>query len=125
MSKAAAKQNLIPHRELVITGLPPARVRAAHAQKFEQAVGTAIAAARRKLATRDETVAEGEGGFYLEFTIPAAERAAVEGLENRPAAIELVAVHPVADGDEMISATVFVPERSAEFFSRKMTGLPG
>ena len=106
---------------LVITGLPPARVRAAHAQKLEQAVGTAIAAARRKLATRDETVAEGEGGFYLEFTIPAAERAAVEGLENRPAAIELVAVHPVADGDEMISATVFVPERSAEFFSRKIT----
>ncbi|PWB88533.1 S8 family peptidase [Methylosinus sporium] len=106
---------------LVITGLPPARVRAAHAQKLERAIGSAVAAARRKLAARDEAVAEGEKGFYLEFEIPAAERAAVEGLENRPAAIELVAVRPVADGDETLSATVFVPERSADFFSRKIT----
>ena len=105
---------------LVITGLPPVRVRAAHAQKLEEAVGAAVAAARQKLAARDEAVAEGEKGFYLEFEIPAAERAAVEGLENRPAAIELVAVRPVADGAETVSATVFVPERSAEFFSRKI-----
>jgi hypothetical protein len=106
---------------LVITGLPPARVRAAHAQKLERAVGTAVAEARRKLAARDEAVAEGEMGFYLEFEIPAAERAAVEGLENKPAAIELVAVRPVTEGEETVSATVFVPERSAEFFSRKIT----
>jgi hypothetical protein len=106
---------------LVITGLPPARVRAAHARKLEQAVGTAVAAARQKLAARDEAVAEGEKGFYLEFEIPVAERAAVEGLENQPAAIELVAVRPIADGDETVSATVFVPERSADFFSRKIT----
>lgn len=106
---------------LVITGLPPARVRAAHAQKLETAVGAAVAAARGKLANRDAAIAEGESGFYLEFEIPVAERAAVEGLENRPAATELVAVRPVADGDEMVSATVFVPERSAEFFSRKIT----
>ena len=105
---------------LVITGLPPARVRAAHAQRLERAVGTAVAAARQSLAARDEAVAEGEKGFYLEFAIPAAERAAVEGLENRPAAIELVAVRPVADGDETVTATVFVPERSAEFFSQKI-----
>jgi hypothetical protein len=62
---------------LVITGLPPARVRAAHAQRLERAVGTAVAAARQRLAARDEAVAEGEKGFYLEFEIPAAERAAV------------------------------------------------
>jgi hypothetical protein len=84
-------------------------------------VGTAVAAARQTLAARDEAVAEGERGFYLEFEIPAAERAAVEGLENKPAAIELVAVRPLADGEEMVTATVFVPERSAEFFSRKIT----
>jgi hypothetical protein len=105
---------------LVISGLPPARVRAAHAHKLEQAVGVAVAAARQKLAARDDAIAEGEKGFYLEFAVPTVQRAAVEGLENRPAAIELVAVHPVAEGQEMLSATVFVPERSAEFFSRKI-----
>jgi hypothetical protein len=56
---------------------------------LERAIGSAVADARRELAARDEAVAEGEKGFYLEFEIPLAERAAVEGLENRPAAIEL------------------------------------
>lgn len=105
---------------VVITGLPPARVRAAHAQRLGQAIGVAVREARQKLEARDQEVAEGEKGFYLEFEIPVAERAAVEGLENKPAAIELVAVRPIADGDETVSATVFVPERSAEFFSRKI-----
>ena len=46
--------------------------------------------------------------------------AAVERLENKPAAIELVAVQPTLENEETISATVFVPERSAEFFARKV-----
>jgi hypothetical protein len=96
-------------------------VRAAHALKLERAVGTALVEARRKLAARDDALAQGERGFYLEFEIPAAERAAVEGLENKPAAIELVAVRPIVEGNESVSATVFVPERSAEFFSHKIT----
>jgi hypothetical protein len=33
----------------------------------------------------------------------------------------LVAVRPVADGEATVSATVFVPERSADFFSQKIT----
>lgn len=105
---------------LAVTGLPPARARAAHARKLEQALGTAVAEARRRLAARDEEVAEGERGFYLEFEIPAAERAAVEALENKPKAIELVAVRPLAAGEETVSATVFVPERSADFFTDKV-----
>ncbi|RNJ42305.1 hypothetical protein B5V01_28840 [Mesorhizobium erdmanii] len=105
---------------LVIAGLPPARARAAHAQKLERAIGDAVAEGRRNLAARDEAIAEGERGFYLEFEVPAAERVALDSLENKPAAIELVAVRPVADGDETVSATVFVPERSAEFFARKI-----
>lgn len=105
---------------LVITGLPPARVRAAHARKLEQAIGTAVADARRKMAAREEAVAQGERGFYLEFEIPVAERAAVEGLENKPKAIELVAVRPPVEGDELVTATVFVPERSADFFAKKI-----
>ncbi|GAA3687147.1 S8 family peptidase [Acetobacter lovaniensis] len=102
------------------SGLPPARVRAAHAHKLEQAIGNALSEARRKLATRDEAVAEGERGFYLEFEIPAAERAAVDGLENKPKSIELVAVRLPEDGEDLISATVFVPEKSADFFVKKI-----
>jgi hypothetical protein len=83
-------------------------------------MGQALAEARQSLATRDDAVAEGERGFYLQFEIPVAERGAVEGLENKPKAIELVAVRPPAEGDELISATVFVPERSADFFARKI-----
>lgn len=105
---------------LVITGLPPARARAAHARKLELALGRAVAEARRKMAARDDVVAEGERGFYLEFDIPAAERAAVEALENKPKAIELVAVRPVAEGEDTVSATVFVPEQSADFFAKKI-----
>lgn len=105
---------------IVITGLPPARVRARHARKLGHAIGAAVQQARQKLGARDQTVAEGEKGFYLEFEIPAAERDAVEGLENKPAKIELVAVKPAADNQEMVSATVFVPERSADFFAKKV-----
>lgn len=105
---------------LVITGLPPARVRAAHAEKLERALGAAIIEARRRNTARDSSIAEGERGFYLEFEIPAAERNAVEGLENRPKKIELVAVRPLVPGDETVSATVFVPEQAADFFSKKI-----
>ena len=105
---------------IVITGLPPARVRAQHAERLSHAIGAAVEQARQKLGTRDPAIAEGQNGFYLEFEIPAAERHAVEGLENKPAEIELVAVRPVAGNQEMVSATVFVPERSAEFFSKKL-----
>lgn len=100
--------------------MPPARVRAAHARKLEHAIGTAVAPARRSLDEHDPAIAEGERGFYLEFEIPASERAAVEGLENKPKAIELVAVRPPAKGDEIVAATVFVPERSADFFTKKI-----
>lgn len=104
----------------VITGAPPARIRTAHARQLEQALANAVAQAKRTLDARDETVAEGEHGFYLEFEIPATERAAAEWLENKRQAIELVAVRPPADGGESVTATVFVPERSAEFFARKI-----
>lgn len=106
--------------KLVIIGLPPARARAAHARKLELALGRAIAEARRKMAARDDAVAAGERGFYLEFEIPSAERAAVEALENKRKAIELVAVRPAAKGEETVSATVFVPEQSADFFAKKI-----
>jgi len=105
---------------IVIAGLPPARVRAAHAQRLGQAIDQAIAGARQQLAARDQDLTDGERGFYLEFKVPVAERAAVEGLENKTKRIELVAVSPVQEGQETVSATVFVPERSSDFYSRKI-----
>ena len=80
----------------------------------------ALRQAREPLADRDPGIATGEPGFYLQFDIPVAERDAVDALESKRSAIELVAVRPPADGDEIISATVFVPERSAEFYVRKI-----
>src|SRR3546814_19587152 len=69
---------------LVISGLPPARARAAHAAHLEHAIGTALAAGRQRIAEREAGLAEGQAGFYLEFDIPVAERGAVEALETRP-----------------------------------------
>jgi hypothetical protein len=93
------------------SGLPPARVRAAHA---------AIAGARQQLKERDPQFAEGEPGFYLDFEVPAEHQAAVDGLENRLKKIELVAVHPLLEGSETVRATVFVPEAQADYFTNKV-----
>lgn len=101
-------------------GLPPARVRAAHAAKLEQALGTAVAAARQALDARDAAVAEGEAGFYLDFDVPVEHQSALDGLENRRKNIELVAVHPPEEGAATVTATVFVPEADADYFTGKV-----
>ena len=106
--------------KLVIKGMPPARMRAAHARKLEFALNEAVSQARAAMAGRDQANAIGEPGFYLEFSIPIADRDAVEGLENKPKAIELVAVRPPMQGEELITATVFVPEKAADFFTKKV-----
>jgi hypothetical protein len=105
---------------LAIQGLPPARARAAHAARLKQAVDRAVAQARARIAAREEGVAEGVPGFYLEFELPIEHRHVVDSLENKPKAIELVAVQPTAEGDQTISATVFVPERAADFFDKRI-----
>lgn len=102
------------------SGLPPTRVRAQHAAFLFQAMANAVASGRARIQQRDPQIAAGEPGFYLEFAIPPAHMSAVDGLENKPKRIELVAVRPVVLGDENAYATVFVPETSAEFFSRKI-----
>jgi hypothetical protein len=77
---------------LVITGLPPARARAAHAAHLKRSLGTAIGEARELLRTREAGVAEGDAGFYLQFDIPADHQSALDSLENKPNAIELAAI---------------------------------
>jgi hypothetical protein len=101
-------------------GLPPVRARAAHAQKLQQSLTNAVAAALLHLEQRNPEIAVGEKGFYLEFDLDAGDRGFVDALENKPSKIELVAVRPQPDADGMISATVFVPEGSAEFYGSRV-----
>jgi hypothetical protein len=105
---------------LSIQGLPPPRARAAHAARLKQAVEQAVEQARVRLAAREKGVAEGTPGFYLQFELPIEHQHAVDSLENKPKAIELVAVRPVAEGHDTVSATVFVPERAADFFDKRI-----
>ena len=44
----------------------------------------------------------------------------MDALENKPKGIELVAVGPAMPASETVSATVFIPEAAADFFSRKV-----
>ena len=105
---------------LVLTGLPPARARAAHSARLKRAVDDAIAQARVLMAAREDGIAEGEAGFYLQFDIPVDHQTAIDSLENKNKEIELVAVRPAAEGDMTLSATVFVPEASADFFDKRI-----
>lgn len=105
---------------LPVGGSPPARIRADHADRLLQAVALAVEQAGENIAAREPALTGGESGFYLEFDIPVVDREAVNTLENRPKGIELVVVRPLADGDEILSATVFVPEQAAAFYERKI-----
>ena len=103
------------------TGKPPARARAAHAARLGRAIGAAIAAARQQRAAQQDAPLDGEPGFYLQFDIPVDHRDALDGLENRPKGIEIVAVAPITQDTEVVQTTVFVPERAADHFVQKVT----
>jgi hypothetical protein len=79
-------------------------------QPILNALDSAIAHAKVQIAAREPGIAEGAPGFYLEFDLPVDHQQAIDSLENRKKAIELVAVKPPQEGDETVSATVFVPE---------------
>jgi hypothetical protein len=85
---------------------------------LEQHLAQAIAQGRAQLAVRETGREAGERGFYLEFAITPGEREAFEKLENRRRGIELVAVRRGTSkgGRDRFTATVFVPERSAEYY---------
>lgn len=103
------------------SGLPPGRVRAEHAAKILGDLNVAVALAHERLAARDDDVAEGDRGFYLQFDVPADYQEALDSLEHRGKAIELVAVSHPAPGENTVSATVFVPEDDADYFTDKVT----
>lgn len=97
---------------------PPRDDREGHAAKLERHLTQAIAQGRAHVAQRETGPEAGEPGFYLEFAITPGEREALEKLENRPRGIELVAVRrgTPKEGRDRFTATVFVPERSADYY---------
>ncbi|QLE56962.1 S8 family peptidase [Nostoc sp. TCL26-01] len=98
----------------------PYRNRIKHAENLQQAFEKALENYQQQKPLREAELAVGEVGFYLEFQIQKSELKAVELLENKPKQIELLAVHSSDKADEIVSATVFVPEKASDFFPSKI-----
>ncbi len=80
----------------------------------------ALRQATENIERRDPDLATGERGFYLQFDLASSQTEALDALENKRNAIELVAVQLPSEGEATVSATVFVPERSTDFYMRKI-----
>lgn len=103
---------------------PERNDRERHADKLERHLTQAITQGRAHLTERETGREGGERGFYLEFAITPGEREALEKLENRTRGIEMVAVRQLApkEGRDRFTATVFVPEGSAEYYLGRVEG---
>jgi len=107
----------------------PQRDRQDHAAKLIGELSVAVASGRAAVAGRPPQVAPQareeltEQGFYLEFVLETtnATRDALMSLEDRSRGVELVAVRPPSeDTANATIATVFVPERSASHFLKRV-----
>lgn len=98
----------------------PLRDRAVHAAALEAAIGVALAEGRRQLAERDEGLATGTPGFYLDIEVPAGEQAVIDQLADRRKKMEVVAVSSPAEAGGAIIASVFVPTEAADFYLKKV-----
>jgi hypothetical protein len=99
----------------------PARDREQHAAALERALTQALGAADAQIASRDEAIAGGTAGFYLEFELPVSQKGLLDRLEDRRGKqhIELVSVHPSQTRDK-VAATVFVPASKRDSFLKKV-----
>jgi hypothetical protein len=99
---------------------PPQRDRAQHAAALTQALTVAVQQGEALLANRQANIEGGNKGFYIEFSLPAAQAGIVDKLEYRRGKlpIELVNVHEPVDGQ--VKATVFVPERQKDYYLNKV-----
>lgn len=98
----------------------PEKDRPEHARALESAISMALQNAQRELSSRDPDVAAGVPGFYLEFQIQADKANAFEKLGNQTKKIELVAVKKIPGQEGMVAATVFVPQKAADHFQKKI-----
>ncbi|MCR4376912.1 MAG: S8 family peptidase [Rhodospirillales bacterium] len=102
---------------------PPARNRRGHADALTAAIGEAIIAGHDQIAAREDNIAEGIPGFYLEMQISPNQWEALKSLGNRKQHIEVVTVKPMPEGagEQVIEATVFIPETAEAYFRDKVT----
>lgn len=96
---------------------PPARNREMHARTLIAALNQALAGAHAQAQARAEAPA---GGFYLQFELSAGNEEFVQNLEDRRRGIELVSVKRGLEENAPTIATVFVPDRAANYFLRKL-----
>ena len=99
---------------------PPERDPAQHGRKLEGEIARAIALGRQQIAERNPDIARGAPGFYLQFDLSAQEAVALEKLENKRQEIELLAVQEPETPEEPLRATVYVPQKSANYFLKKV-----
>jgi hypothetical protein len=104
-------------RQRAQTPPPPARDRNAHAQALLAALNQALAAAGAQAQARADA---GTRGFYLQFELSPGNDEFVQNLEDRRRGIELVSVKRGLEENAPTIATVFVPDRAANYFLRKL-----
>jgi hypothetical protein len=81
------------------------------------ALNQALAGAHAQAQARADAAA---GGFYLQFELSAGNEEFVQNLEDRRRGIELVSVKRGLEENAPTIATVFVPDRAASYFLRKL-----
>ncbi len=97
----------------------PPRDRSRHAEALKQAYEKVIKEAQQQKLLREPELEIGESGLYVEFQIQAKEIKEAK-LENSNKKIELLAVRPSENAEELLSATVFIPDQSDKFFLEKI-----
>ena len=101
----------------------PVRNREDHAAKLDAALTDAITSAKTQIENRNEDIAGGVEGFYLEFEIGNEQAEALDKLEDMRGNehIELLAVRPSeSDPENSLSATVFVPNSKQGAYEKKL-----
>lgn len=97
----------------------PIRDRERHARRLEELLGAALQLRQHQLGepVAGEPVSD---GFYLQFQLPAGNEAFLNSLEDRRRHVELVSVKRGDEEGSPIFATVFVPDRAADYLQRKL-----
>src|SRR5271155_3162969 len=104
-------------RQRAQTPPPPARDRNAHVLALLGALNQALAAAGAQAQAHADA---GARGFYLQFELSPGSDEFVQNLEDRRRGIELVSVKRGQEENASTIATVFVPDRAANYFLRKL-----
>ncbi len=97
----------------------PMREREEHARRLEELLGAALHVRQEQL----RALVPGEptsDGFHLQFQLPAGNEVFRKRLEDRRRHVELVSVKRGDEEGDPIFATVFVPDRAADYFQRKL-----